>query len=134
MMRARGVWGQGAAPLHKICESCGARLRNSYIRTHQRKHCPGRDVGEVEDGELTMVVVRDGPQEEEEEEGGVALHVDEVLADLDQTILGAVGGGLGRDEGEEEEALALQRHLQQQRLNAERTLPASPGISASSSG
>ena len=50
------------------------------------------------------------------------------------TILGAVGGGLGRDEGEEEEALALQRHLQQQRLNAERTLPASPGISASSSG
>ena len=40
-----------------------------------------------------------------------------IANELDQTVM---GGGIGaRDEEEEEEALALQRHLHQQRLNSE---------------
>ena len=117
------------------CDGCGARLRTTYIRTHQRRHCPGREeAGEEADeqadepGEedLVMVVERDGHQGD----GDEVLHVDEVLAlvnDLDQTILGAGIGG--RDEEEEEEALALQRRLQHQRLNAERTPPGTSCIS-----
>ena len=74
--------------------------------------------------------------EEMDEEGHLEedLHVDEVLAivnDLDQTLL---GGGLGgRDEAEEEENLALQRRLHQQRMNAERTPPRTLGIMSTSS-
>ena len=74
--------------------------------------------------------------EEVDEEGHVEedLHVDEVLAianELDQTLLGSGLGG--RDEAEEEENLALQRRLHQQRMNAERTPPRTLGIMSTSS-
>ena len=116
-----------------MCDGCGARLRSNYIRTHQRKHCHGREAAEEEDDVVDNdgeVVDNDGEEPVVEED----LHVDEVLAivnDLDQTILG--GGVGGRDEAEEEETLALQRRLHQQRMNAERTPPPDLGILSSSS-
>ena len=81
---------------------------------------PGGPGGEeaaegVEDGEAA-----DGVEDGEDGEDDL-FHIDEVLAianEPDQTVM---GGGIGaRDEEEEEEALALQRHLHQQRLNSEK--------------
>ena len=104
---------------------CGARLRSTYLRTHQRRHCHGRPA-EAEDDQVDQ---EGGPGGEEAAEGvedgedgeDDLFHIDEVLAianELDQTVM---GGGIGaRDEEEEEEALALQRHLHQQRLNSEK--------------
>ena len=73
-------------------------------------------------GEEAAEGVEDGEAAEGVEDGEDDLfHIDEVLAianELDQTVM---GGGIGaRDEEEEEEALALQRHLHQQRLNSEK--------------
>ena len=113
----------------RVCDGCGARLRSNYIRTHQRKHCHGREPEEDDDEGVEDI------GEDEELHVEEDLHVDEVLAivnDLDQTLLG--GGIGGRDEADEEEALALQRRLHQQRMNAERTPPHDLGkLSLSSS-
>ena len=74
-------------------------------------------------GEEAAEGVEDGEDGEDD-----LFHIDEVLAianELDQTVM---GGGIGaRDEEEEEEALALQRHLHQQRLNSERASPRDQG-------
>ena len=111
---------------------CGARLRSTYLRTHQRRHCHGRQA-EAEDDPADQEVGQGGPvgeeAAEEVEDGEDDLfHIDEVLGianELDQTVM---GGGIGaRDEEEEEEALALQRHLHQQRLNSERASPRDQG-------
>ena len=121
MRRARGAQGRGAAPRYKVCDGCGARLRSNYIRTHQRRHCRGPQVDNVQEAEEGGDDGEVGVGEVHEE---ADLHLDEVLDivnNLDQTILG--GGIGGRDEAEEEEALELQRRLYQQRLNSERTPP-----------
>ena len=121
MRRARGAQGRGAAPRYKVCDGCGARLRSNYIRTHQRRHCRGPQVDNVQEAEEGGDDGDVGVGEVHEE---ADLHLDEVLDivnNLDQTILG--GGIGGRDEAEEEEALELQRRLYQQRINSERTPP-----------
>lgn len=121
MRRARGAQGRGAAPRYKVCDGCGARLRSNYIRTHQRRHCRGPQVDNVQEAEEGGDDGEVGVGEVHEE---ADLHLDEVLDivnNLDQTILG--GGIGGRDEAEEEEALELQRRLYQQRINSERTPP-----------
>ena len=97
---------------------CGARLRSTYLRTHQRRHCHGRPA-EAEDDQVDQVDQEGGPggpggEEAAEgvEDGEAAegvedgedgeddlFHIDEVLAianELDQTVM---GGGIGaRDE------------------------------------
>ena len=96
-------------------------LRSNYIRTHQRRHCRGPQVDNVQEAEEGGDDGDVGVGEVHEE---AYLHLDEVLDivnNLDQTILG--GGIGGRDEAEEEEALELQRRLYQQRINSERTPP-----------
>ena len=49
--RARGARGRGVAPLYKTCAGCGAHLRSSYIKTHQKKHCHGQPAANEDDPE-----------------------------------------------------------------------------------
>ena len=105
--------GEGEADEEVVVDAAEARVE--HHREDDQEVGQGGPVGEeaaeeVEDGEDDL------------------FHIDEVLGianELDQTVM---GGGIGaRDEEEEEEALALQRHLHQQRLNSERASPRDQG-------
>ena len=94
-----------------MCEQCGARLRSTYIRTHQLRYCHGRQEESQADEE--------GENEEENVE-----ELDEILGEIndeDQTLLAAgIGGG---NEEDEDEALRLQEQLSRQRQQRDRTPP-----------
>ena len=106
----------------RICDGCGARLRSTYIRTHQRRYCPGPAVDESVEGINSEAEFSHDEQEEEEEEEVQPL--DEIMGEVndeDQTLLGAGLGGA--DPEEEEAALRLQEQLWRQRQQRERTPP-----------
>ena len=133
MGRAGGARGRGAAPMYRyrklliclihlyqirICDGCGARLRSTYIRTHQLRYCHGPPVDEPEAGSEIDSEEEERIALEEEEE------LDEVLGEVndeDQTLLGAGLGGANVEE--EEQALRLQQQLARQRQQRERTPP-----------
>ena len=94
-----------------MCEQCGARLRSTYIRTHQLRYCHGRQEESQADEE--------GENEEENVE-----ELDEILGEIndeDQTLLAAGIGGV--NEEDEDEALRLQEQLSRQRQQRDRTPP-----------
>ena len=97
--------------IFRVCEHCGARLRSNYIRTHQLRHCHGRQDNETQADEGN----EENAEENEEE-------LDEILGEIndeDQTLLAAGLGGV--NEEDEDEALRLQEQLSRQRQQCERT-------------
>ena len=98
--------------IFRVCEYCGARLRSTYIRTHQLRYCHGRQEESQADEE--------GEDEEENVE-----ELDEIFGGIneeDQTLLAAGIGGV--NEQDKDEALRLQERLSRQRQKRERTPPA----------
>ena len=95
--RARGARGRGVAPLFRTCEGCGAHLRSSYIKTHQKKHCHGQP---EENNEDDPEAARLDPDEETGEEQilqevdnfeNLDFNLEEVIGevdDLEETIRG----------------------------------------------
>jgi hypothetical protein len=95
--RARGARGRGVAPLFRTCEGCGAHLRSSYIKTHQKKHCHGQP---EENNEDDPEAARLDPDEETGEEqilqeidnfDNLDFNLEEVIGeveDLEETIRG----------------------------------------------
>ena len=98
--RARGARGRGRAPPYRTCEGCGAHLRSSYIKTHQKNYCHGRPEEEEDNPEPEAEADGLDPDGETNDEellqemenfDNVDFNLEEIIGeveDLEETIRG----------------------------------------------
>ena len=108
----------------RICDGCGARLRSTYIRTHQLRYCHGPAAAEPDQSITSEAGSEIDSEEEQMNSSSEEEELDEIMGEVndeDQTLLGAGLGGATAEE--EEQAQRLQERLSRQRQQRERTPP-----------